>query len=138
LNKPFHRIAFITNDPAQLKILSLLLISILIPVFFVASFLYFLIFNILSDQPAISGFVPIAMDPVIARTNMAIVLGFIPLLLLLFVWGIIISNKITGPLRRLQRELDEMTKSSAIKRLSIRKDDYLKPLVNAINKLLIK
>ena len=138
MNKPFRRKKFITSDPAQLKILSLLLISILVPVFFVGSFLYFLVFKILSEQPTIPGFVPIVLNSVIMKTNMAIMIGFIPLLLLLFIWGVIISNRLTGPLRRLQRELDEMTKNSSITRLSVRRDDYIGPLINSINKLLIK
>lgn len=138
MNKPFHRKKFITGDPAQLKILSLLLIALLVPVFFVGSFLYFLIFKILSEQPTIPGFVPTALNSVVTKTNLTIMLGFIPLLLLLFVWGVIISNRITGPLQRLQRELDKMAKGGAITRLSVRKDDYIKPLADSINKLLIK
>ena len=138
MNKPFQRKKFITSDPAQLKILSLLLISIFVPVFFVASFLYFLIFKIFSEQPAIPGFVPIAQNYVVIKTNMVIMIGFIPLLLLLFIWGVIVSSRITGPLRRVQRELDDIARGSAMKLLSVRKDDYIRPLVNSINKLLIK
>jgi hypothetical protein len=138
LNKPSGRKKFITSDPAQLKILSLLLISMLVPVFFVGSFLYLLIFKILSEQLPIPGFVPIAMNPVIVKTNFIITLSFIPLLLLLLIWGVIITHRLTGPLLRLQRELDEMTRGTAMKGLGVRKDDYLGPLVNSINKLLIK
>ena len=138
MGKPFYRKKFITNNPAQLKILSLLLISMLVPVFFVGSFLYFLIFKILSEQPTIPGFVPAALNSIVMKTNLAIAVGFIPLLLLLFAWGVIVSNRIAGPLQRLQRELDEMSKESAIKPLGVRKYDYIKPLVDSINKLLAK
>jgi len=138
LNKPFYRKKFVTSYPAQLKILSLLLISIFVPVFLVGSFLYLLIFKILSEQPPIPGFVPIALNSVIMRTNLVIALCFIPLLLLLFVWGVIITHRLTGPLLRLQRDVNEMAKGSAKTRLSVRRDDYLGPLVNSINKLLIK
>lgn len=138
MNKLFHRKRFVTNDPAQLKILSLLLVSILVPVFFVGSFLYLLIFKILSEQPAIQGFVPVALNSIVIKTNLAIIICSVPLFLLLFVWGVIVSNRITGPLQRLQRELDEMNKGAAITRLSVRKYDYIRPLVNSINKLLTK
>lgn len=138
MNKTFSRKKFIANDRAQLKILSLLLISIFVPVFFVGSFLYFLIFKILSEQPAIPGFIPIALDPVIAKVNLAIMMGFVPILLLLFVWGVIISNRFTGPLARLRRELDDMAKSHSTAQLTIRKNDYLWPLIKSINKLLVK
>ena len=117
MNKPFQRKKFITGEPAQLKILSLLLISILVPVFFVGSFLYFLIFKIISEQPAIPGYVAVAPNSIASKTNLMIILGFIPLLVLLFIWGVVISNRITGPLGRLQRELDEMAKGGAMKKL---------------------
>ncbi len=138
MNKPFHRKKFITSDPAQLKILSLLLISIFVPVLFVGSFLYFLIFKILSEQPTIPGYVPIAMNSVISKTNLVIMTGFIPILLLMLIWGVIVSNRLTGPLRRLQRELDEMANGSNKSQLSVRKYDYIGPLVHSINKLLSK
>lgn len=138
MNKSFQRKSFITSDPAQIKILSLLLISILVPVFFVGSFLYLLIFKILSEQPSIPGYVPIALNSIVNRTNVIIMTGFIPLLLLLFIWGVVVSNRITGPLSRLQRELDAMSKGSAKTPLSVRKFDYIAPLVNSINKLLTK
>jgi hypothetical protein len=138
LNKPFRRNKFISSDSIQLKIVSLLLVSILAPVLFIGSFLYFFIFRIFSTQPAVPGYLPNGLSSAIMKTNLAIMIGFIPLLLLLFVWGVIISNRITGPLRRLQGDLDEMIKSGAVTRLSIRKDDYLRPLITSINKLLVK
>ena len=138
MNKPFHRNKFITNYPAQLKIISILLISILVPVLFVGSFLYFFIFKVFSEQQNVSGYMPIALNSAIMKTNLAVVICIIPLLLLLFVWGVIVSNRITGPLQRLQRELDEMDKSSVITRLHTRENDYMKPLVESLNKLLSK
>lgn len=138
MDKPLYRKKFITNDRAQLKILSILLISILVPVFFVGSFLYLTIFKILSDQPSVPGFIPVALDPVIAKTNLAIMMGFVPILLLLFIWGVIVSNRLTGPLQRLQKELDTMAKSGVMTRLSVRKYDYIKSLASSINKLLTK
>jgi hypothetical protein len=138
LNKPFRRNKFITSDPAQLKIVSLLLASILAPVLFIGSFLYFFIFKVFSEQPTAPGCLPSGLSSAIMKTNLAIMICFIPLLLLLFIWGVIVSGRITGPLRRLQGDLDEMIKSGAVKQLSIRKDDYLKPIIISINKLLAK
>lgn len=138
LHKLFNRKRFIRGERAQLKILSLLLISIFVPVFFVGSFLYLTIFKILADQPVIPGFVPIPLDSIIAKVNLVIFIGFVPIILLLFAWGAVVSNRLTGPLGRLQKELDDMANNNSNKRLIVRKDDYLWPLIKSINKLLVK
>lgn len=110
-----------------------------VPVFFVGSFFYALIFKILSDQPETPGFVAASMDPIIKKTNTVIMLGVVPLLLLLLIWGVIFSHRLVGPLKRLQRNLDEMASSGNFnKRLGVRKYDYIKPLVESINRVLDK
>lgn len=139
MERKFARKSFITKDTAQLKILSLLLISMLVPVFFVGSFLYFLIFKILSDQPNIPGFTASALDPVIRKTNLAIIVTFTPLFILLLAWGVIFSHRLIGPLQRIQKNIDRMAKQGDLKaRLNVRKYDYIKPLVDSINSLLDK
>lgn len=139
MNKSFIRKKLVTKDPAQLKILALLCISMLVPVFFVGSFFYAFLFKVLSDQPTTPGFIALSMEPVIKKANFMIILGSIPLFLLLFIWGIIFSHRLVGPLERLQRKLEEMARDGDSKtRLSVRKYDYIKPLVESVNKLLDK
>ena len=122
-----------------MKILVFLLVLVFVPVFFVGSFLYMLIFKVLSETPVPPGGSPFDMYPVIMKTNFAVAVGFMPLFLLLFIWGVIISHRITGPTTRLKREIDRMAETGDFKaRLGVRKHDYIKPLVNSINKLLDK
>lgn len=133
------RIRFFINEPAQIKILGMLLISIIIPVFFVGTYFYLLIFNILSNMPETPGFVAASIDPVLHKTNMTILLSCIPILLLVLLWGLIFSHRLVGPLKRLQRNLDEMTKNGdGRSRLVVRRNDYIKPLIESVNKLLDK
>lgn len=111
----------------------------LVPVFFVGSFFYTFLFKVLSDQPATPGFVASSMDPVIKKANLMITLGSIPLFLLLFIWGVIFSHRLVGPIERLRRKLEDMARDGDSKtRLSVRKYDYIKPLVESVNKLLDK
>lgn len=139
MNKLFVRKRFLSTHPAQMKFLLLLLVSMLVPVFFVGSFLYLLIFKMLADQQVTIESVSANLYPVIMKTNLGIALGFIPLFLLLLTWGLILSHRFAGPLERLQREIDEMAKQGNFSaRLSVRKYDYVKPLVDSINNLLNK
>ena len=70
---------------------------------------------------------------------MILLIGFPPLLLLLFIWGIIISHRFAGPLERLRRDVENISKSGDYaRRLRIRKEDDLKPLADSINRLLDK
>lgn len=133
------RIKFFINEPAQIKILGMLLISILIPVFFVGTYLYLLIFNIINNMPETPGFVAASLDPVLHKTNMTILLSGIPILLLILIWGLIFSHRLVGPMKRLQRNLDEMAKKGdGRSRLIVRKNDYIKPLIESVNRLLDK
>ena len=127
------------KNPAQAKLLLILLISILVPALFVGGALYSLIFKILSEQRASFESVGYNLYPIIMQTNLNIALGFIPLFLLLLTWGIILTHRLVGPLERLQREIDSMTKSGDFKaRIGVRRRDYIKPLVDSINRLLCK
>ncbi|MFA5499613.1 MAG: hypothetical protein WC404_00870 [Candidatus Omnitrophota bacterium] len=133
------RIKFFINEPAQIKILGMLLISIVVPVFFVGTYLYLLIFNIINNMPETPGFVAASLDPVLHKTNMTILLSGIPIFLLILIWGLIFSHRLVGPMKRLQRNLDEMTKKGdGRSRLIVRKNDYIKPLIESVNRLLDK
>jgi methyl-accepting chemotaxis protein len=133
------RIKFFINEPAQIKILGMLLISIVVPVFFVGTYLYLLIFTIINNMPETPGFVAASLDPVLHKTNMTILLSGIPIFLLILIWGLIFSHRLVGPMKRLQRNLDEMTKKGdGRSRLIVRKNDYIKPLIESVNRLLDK
>lgn len=130
---------FVSKNPAQTKFLLILLISILVPAFFVGGALYSLIFKILSEQQTSLESIGYNLYPVIMKTNLGIAFGFVPLFLLLLTWGVILTHRFFGPLERLQREIDSITQSGNFKtRIGVRQHDYVKPLVESINKLLCK
>jgi len=136
LDMSFIRRNFITGEPVQIKYLALLFFSMLIPLLFVGGCLYFLIFNIMAEQIGIPEYIAYNLYPVIKKINMILLLGFPPLFLLLLLWGVLVSHRFTGPLRRLKDEIEYISKSGDYtKRLRVRKHDDLKLLVEAINKL---
>jgi len=126
----------VMNDPVQVKFLTLLLVSMLLPAFLVGTILYMFIFKILADQQAADG-VGYFLYPVIMKVNLGIAFGFVPLFLLLFALGAILSHRFSGPLQRLQREIEHISKTGDFKkRLNVRKYDYIQPLIGAVNGLM--
>ena len=139
MKRAILRKRFLTGEPVQLKYLVLLVLSMLIPLVFVGGCLYFLIFNIMAEQLGIPEYIAANLTPVINKINMILILGFPPLFFLILLWGAILSHRFAGPLQRLKAEIDAMSKDGDYnKRIRVRKNDDLRPLADAINKLLNK
>jgi methyl-accepting chemotaxis protein len=130
---------YLSNEPLQMKYLILLVVSMLVPVIFVGGCLYFLIFNIMAEQVAIPEYVAQNLVPVINKINMILLAGFPPLVLLLLLWGVILSHRFAGPMERLRNEIEAISRSGDYsKRLKVRKNDEIRPLADVINRLLDK
>ena len=111
----------------------------LVPVIFVGGCLYFLIFNIMAEQVAIPEYVAHNVVPVIHKINLILLIGFPPLVLLLLLWGVVLSHRFAGPMSRLKNEIEAISRSGDYtKRLKLRRSDELRPLADVINRLLDK
>jgi signal transduction histidine kinase len=121
----------------RFRYLRLLLLSMLLPMLFVGFCLYYLIFNILAEQLGIPEVIAAHLLPVIHKINSILLIGLPPILLLLVIWGFILSSRLAGPISRIERELEEIiAKSNYSKRLKVRDKDDLKKIVDHINALL--
>ena len=132
------RIRFITKNPLQTKYLVLILISILLPLFIVGGCLYYLLFQIMAEQLAIPESIAYNLFPVVERINFLLLLGIPPIVILLFIWGAVLSHRLIGPLERLENDLRKISDGDYSMRLRIRKDDDLRPIANVINKIIDK
>lgn len=122
----------------QKKLLILIFASAVIPTGFVAAFLYYLIFNTLARQIGVPGTVLFDLTPVLQKVNMIILLSVPLILLAIWVIALEVSNRIAGPVYRLEKELDAVLSGQTRGPINLRKDDELKPLTGKINKLLSK
>ena len=69
--------------------------------------------------------------------NTILLIGLPPLFLLLIWWGTILSHRFAGGLQRLEKELHHITHTGDYShRIRLRKNDDVRPLADAINKLL--
>jgi len=123
----------------QFRYLLLLIVSMIVPVVFVAGCMYYLIFTIMAEQLGIPEYVAYNLFPVIKKINMILLIGVPPLFIALILWGIVISHRLTGPIERLVSELKKIAEHGHYSsRLRLRKNDDMKPIADAINKVLDK
>ena len=133
----FIRTKYLTGGKTQFKYLSLLIASIVIPTIFVSACLYYIIFTIMAEQLGIPEYIAYNLIPVINKINYILLVGVPPLFLLLVLWGVVLSHRLTGPITRLQKELKAISqKGDFKKRIKVRKYDDIKSLVDEINLLL--
>jgi len=137
LNILFRRKKIFTNKRVQLKYLILLVVSMAVPLIFVIGCMYYLIFSIMAEQLGIPESIAYNLFPVVKKINTILAIGLPPLFLLVIWWGTVLSHKFAGPLERVEKELNKVTHSHDFShRLHLRRNDDLKSIANAINKLL--
>jgi len=122
----------------QKKLLFLIFASAVIPTAIVAATLYYLIFNLLAWQIGIPEAIAYNVIPVVRKINL-IILIFLPVIfLLIWIVALELSHRISGPLFRLERELEERIAGKGHGHIKLRPKDELKALVDKLNKLLNK
>jgi HAMP domain-containing protein len=135
----FFRTKYLTGSPIQMMYLRLLMVSIIVPLVFVAGCLYYLIFTLMAAQLGIPEYIAYNLSPVLKKINMILLVGIPPLLVILLLWGIAVSHRFAGPLERLEEELKKITEKGDYRhRIHLRKNDDVRPIADAINKLLDK
>lgn len=131
------RIKFLTNSALQSKFLIIIVISMLVPLVLIGGCLYYLIFTLMAEQLGIPESIAINLFPVIQKINFILIAGLPPTVIFLLLWGLFLSHKFIGPLERLEKELNRIAAcSDCAKRIGVRKSDVIRPIVDAINKLL--
>ena len=75
--------------------------------------------------------------PVLNKINVLLLIGLPPIVMLLFVWGAFLTNRLIGPLMRLEDDLKKISKGDYSIRLKVRKDDDLHPIAGVINKIIL-
>lgn len=131
------RTRYLTGSHIQVKYLTLLFVSMVLPMFFVCSCLYYFIFSLMGEQIGIPEYVAYHLTPVLHKINIMLLIGVPPLLLLLLAWGVVLSHRFAGPLERLETELKEVSEDAIHDhRIIVRKNDDIKPIADSINNLL--
>lgn len=107
-----------------------------VPALVVGSFLYYFIFTITADQIGMPEAVASTLIPVVQRINYIMFIGLLPLGVLFFIWGVILSHRFCGPLERIEADLDKLLEGNYSVRFKVRKNDDIHTIVAKLNKLL--
>ena len=122
----------------QKKLLLLIFASAVIPTSIVGIALYYLIFNLLAWQIGIPEAIAYNLIPVLRKINLIILISLPVVFLLIWFIALELSHRISGPLFRLERELDERIAGKGQGHIRLRPKDELRVLVDKINKLINK
>ena len=126
------------GTPLQKKLLLLMLIAAVVPAAVVAVCLYYLIFNLFASEIVIPEFIAYIVLPVSNQVNLIMLVCLPLVLLIIWVMALAFSHKITGPLYRLEKELDARIAKRKQGPIHLRKSDekLILSLVEKINKLI--
>ena len=89
----------------------------------------------MAEQLAIPESIAYNLIPVVKKINFLLLVGIPPLMILLFIWGVILTHRLIGPLERLEKDLKKISEGDYSIRLKIRKNDDLYPIADVINKI---
>ena len=129
---------YLVRNRLERHYLRLIALSIILPTLLTGGCLYYIIFNLMAEQLGIPEVVAYHLLPVVDKVNIFLVIALPIVFVILLAVGLILTRKLVGPIGRLEREVDEIVAGNLSKRLKLRKDDELKPLIDDINILLDK
>lgn len=125
---------YLVNKIFQLRYMGL----VAIPLILLLTALYYLIYYSVFTEMLIPEAIVVTLLPAMKKVNL-ILLATVPIFLFLILrTALIYSNRIIGPVRRLERELDKVIEGDYSVRLKTRHKDELRAFVNKINMLLEK
>ncbi len=127
-----HR--YLVNKIFQFRYMGL----VVIPLILLLTALYYLIYYSVFTEMLIPEAIAVTLLPAMKKVNL-ILLATVPIFLFLILrTALVYSNRIIGPVRRLERELDKVIDGDYSVRLKTRHKDELRAFVNKINMLLEK
>lgn len=130
---------FLVRNRLELHYLRLLVLSLVLPVLLVGGCLYYLIFYLLAEQIGIPEAVVEQLSPVVQKVNIFLMASIPVVFFMLISMGIFLSRKLAGPIKRLEKELNDIVAGNLMsRRLQLRKGDELKTMVDSVNILLDK
>lgn len=122
----------------QKKTLFLVFIAAALPTVITGACLYYLIFNMMASQLGIPEAIAYNVIPVARKINIIIAVALPITLAAIWLMALEFSNRIAGPIYRLERELDKVISGERVSHIRLRKNDELKVLADKINKLINK
>ena len=134
MGKAIKRSLFTIANRQQQQIIQLVFFTTIVPVVVTVAAVSYLFFDIATNL-MMDGYQSI---PIIKKIIIAAIIVLPCYIVILGIWSYKISNRLTGPLNRIYREVDEMLAGKPKHHIQLRENDSLKDLVDRINRLIDK
>ncbi|MFC1709071.1 hypothetical protein ACFL2J_03305 [Candidatus Omnitrophota bacterium] len=123
---------YLINKVFQLRYMGMTII----PLFALLLAMYYLIYFCVLNQMLIPEAVAVTLLPAMKKVNIVIAIAGPALFLIILRMLLIYSNRIIGPVSRLEKELDKFIAGDRSVRITTRQQDELKTFVEKVNKVL--
>jgi signal transduction histidine kinase len=127
-----HR--YLVSKPVQYTFIGM----VVVPLVLLLAALYYLIYYSVFSQMLIPEAVAVTLLPAMKSVNIVVLIALPVLLFILLRAALIYSNRIIGPIPRLERELDRALAGDYSVRIKARDKDELRNFISKINSLLEK
>ena len=127
-----RRRQYLVNKPTQLRYMSL----VAIPLVVLLGGLYYLIYYSVFSQMMIPEAIAGTLLPAMKKVNMVVFLTAPVLLFVILRAALIYSNRIVGPIPRVERQLDKVIAGDYSVRLKARDGDDLRVFIDKVNTIL--
>ena len=131
MNK-LKRRRYLVNKVVQFRYMGL----VAIPLIVLLTALYYLIYYAVFNQIMIPEAIATTLLPAMKKVNISVVIGAPIILFFILRTALIYSNRIIGPVPRVERELDKAVAGDYSVRIKARNNDELRNLISKINLLL--
>lgn len=133
---PNKRKQLIITPVIQFKLIALILISLSIPAVIILFWTHTLLEQIIALTGSQSEVIQAAISISIKKILSVIILGFSAITILMLYWCVIFSNRIVGPIYRLEKTLDTVIANDFTGKVTFRKFDAFASLAQKVNLLL--
>jgi len=130
--KPKRRRRYLVNKVVQFRYMGLVIIPLILFLAALYCYIYYAIFT----QMLIPEAVAVTLVPAMEKVNVGLLLTAPVLLYFIIRAALVYSNRIVGPIPRLEKEIDKAIAGDYSVRIKTRNSDELKSFVNKINTLL--
>ena len=125
---------YLVDRPVQFRYMGL----VVIPLIFLSAALYYLIYYSVFNQMLIPEAIVMTLLPAMKKVNIVTMITAPIILYLILRITLIYSNRLVGPIPRIERELDKVIAGDYSIRIKARDKDELNRFINKINLLLEK
>jgi signal transduction histidine kinase len=111
---------------------------VLLPLIMLLVALYYLIYYAVFNEMLIPEAIATTLLPAMRKVNVIVIIATPIVLFFIIRMALIFSNRIIGPIPRVEKELDKAIAGDFSVRIKARKNDVLKAFINKINTLIEK